>query len=68
MIRIKFSPLSGLIYAVNRSGKRDVTGEACAAVVRRVVQEGPQIVSCNGVPVYEIIVKEIPNAGTNEHK
>ncbi len=65
------SPLTNRIYCghVLKDGltwganKQDVTGEACAAVARHALQnDGPLVVTKNGVPAYEITVRELtPN-------
>lgn len=51
----------GLTWGAN---KQDVTGEACAAVAKHALQnDGPLVVTKNGVPAYEITVRELtPNA------
>lgn len=48
------------------ANKTDVTGEACAAVAKHVLANGmPVTVTKNGVPAYEITVRELtPNGGS----
>ena len=62
------SPLTNRIYAgtVLKDGrswganKQDVTGNACAAVAQHVLaNKEPVIVMANGVPKYEITVREL---------
>lgn len=62
------SPLTGRIYCgtVLRDGqtwganKTDITGEACAAVAQHVLLAGGKTqVTRNGIPTYEITVREI---------
>jgi len=70
------SPLTNRIYAgyVLNDGctwganKTDVTGEACAAVAKHALEKGGKtMVTANGVPKYEITVRELdgPNAEVN---
>lgn len=68
-LHIAKSPLTNRIYCggVLRDGvtwasnKSDVTGEACAAVAQHVVERGdPVVVTANGVPKWEITVRELP--------
>ncbi len=43
------------------SNKTDVTGEACAAVAQHAIERGePVVVTANGVPKWEITVRELP--------
>jgi hypothetical protein len=69
-LRIACSPLTARIYVgkINKAGdgwlgkpeKLDVTGDACAAVAKHAIMNGGStVVTANGVPRYEIIVKEI---------
>ena len=70
-IHVAPSPLTNRIYAghVLKDGctwganKCDVTGEACAAVAKHAIEKGgTAIVTSNGVPAYEITVRELtPN-------
>lgn len=62
------SPLTNRIYAgyVLNDGctwganKTDVTGEACAAVAKHALEKGGKtMVTANGVPKYEITVREL---------
>jgi hypothetical protein len=68
-LHVAIGPLTGAILcgSVSNSGekwlsnKTDVTGEACVAVARHVLlQGGGTVVSADGVPIYEINVKELP--------
>lgn len=68
---VAVSPLTNRIYAGKltkdrlcwRDGKSDVTGEACAAVAQHVLAAGGEtIVSANGQPAYEIIVRDLTAA------
>ena len=65
-IHVAASPITGTVFAgyvmkdgrTWGSGKRDVTGEACAAVAEHALANGGHVtVSANGVPLYEITVK-----------
>jgi len=65
-IHVATSPLTNRIFAgsVLKDGrtwganKQDVTGKVCGAVCEHVLTiGGPVVVSLNGVPKYEIIVK-----------
>lgn len=69
-LRVACSPLTAHIYVgkINKVGdgwlgkpaKLDVTGDACAAVAQHcLLNGGSTVVTANGVPKYEIIVKEI---------
>ena len=67
-LHVGTSPLTNRIYAgtVLKDGrswganKQDVTGNACAAVAQHVLaNKGPVIVTANGVPKYEITVREL---------
>lgn len=67
-LHIGTSPLTGSIYCGDvakdgmtwLSNKTDVTGEACAAVAQHVLMnDGKIVVTCNGQPAYEIIVKDL---------
>jgi len=67
-LHVGTSPLSNRIHAGHvlkdgrtwASGKQDVTGVACAAVAEHVLaNKQPVVVSCNGVPLYEISVREL---------
>ncbi len=67
-IRIAASPINGDVFAGHLSkcgtywlsNKRDVTGEACAAVAMHVIGKGGEVVvTANGKPKYEITVKEL---------
>lgn len=67
-LHVGTSPLTNCIYAgtVLKDGqtwgadKTDVTGPACGAVAVYVVQnKKPVVVSLNGVPKYEISVREL---------
>lgn len=67
-IHVATSPLTNTIYAgiilkdgqTWGPGKRDVTGEACAAVAQHVLaNKEPVIVSSDGKPLYEIIVRDL---------
>lgn len=67
-LHVGTSPLTNRIYAGHvlkdgatwGEGKQDVTGNACAAVAQHVLaNEGPVVVSCNGIPKYEISVREL---------
>ncbi|KAF3997497.1 DUF7446 family protein [Glaciimonas immobilis] len=67
-IRIGTSPLSGSIFAGTllkggrmwSANKTDVTNEAIGAVIEHVnMQKNPVIVSVNGVPTYEILVRRL---------
>lgn len=69
-LRVACSPLTAHIYIgkINKTGdswlgkpaKVEVTGDACAAVAQHVImQGGSTVVTANGIPKYEIIVKEI---------
>lgn len=71
-LHVGTSPLTNRIYAghVLKDGmtwganKCDVTGEACAAVAQHALKnDGTLVVTSNGMPVYEITVRELtPNA------
>ena len=65
-IHIGASPITNRIYAGGllkdgatwRADKQDVTGPACGAVIEHVLaNNGPVVVTLNGVPTYEISVK-----------
>lgn len=67
-LHVGTSPLTNRIYAghvlkdvaIWGEGKQDVTGPVCEAVVEHVLaNEAPVIVTCNGVPKYEITVREL---------
>jgi len=67
-LHLDTSPLTNTIYAGHvlrdgrtwATGKQDVTGAACAAVARHVLaNKQPVVVSCGGVPLYEISVREL---------
>jgi hypothetical protein len=69
-LRVGCSPLSNRIYAgflrpdgmhaTWRDGKTDVTGEACGAVAEHVIaNKAPVVVTINGVPKYELSVREL---------
>ena len=67
-LHVATSPLTNHIYCghVLKDGctwganKTDVTGEACAAVAKHVLTNGePVTVTKNGVPAYEITVREL---------
>lgn len=67
-LHIATSPLTNRIYAGHvlkdgRSwgeGKQDLTGVACGAVCEYVIRNGePVVVTANGLPKYEITVREI---------
>lgn len=68
-LHVATSPLTNRIFAgrTNKagdaflSGKQDVTGLACAAVAQYVLNGDavPLVVTANGVPKYEITVKEV---------
>lgn len=68
---VAVSPLTNRIYAGKltnkrdcwRDGKTDVTGAACAAVAQHVLAAGGEIVvTANGKPAYEIIVRDLSAA------
>lgn len=69
-LHVAASPLTATIFcgSVLKDGrtwaanKTDVTGEACAAVAQHVLKNGAgeMIVSANGVPKWEITVRELP--------
>ena len=68
-LHIAKSPITDRIYCGGvlkdgvtwASNKTDVTGQACAAVAQHVLERGsPVLVTANGVPVYEITVRELP--------
>jgi hypothetical protein len=70
-LHVSTSPLTNRIYAgsVLRDGqtwtanKTDVTGEACAAVAMHALEHGgPVVVTENGVPKWEITVREMAAA------
>jgi hypothetical protein len=67
-LHVATSPITGTIYCghVLKDGctwaanKTDVTGEACAAIAQRaLIIGGPFIVRANGVPKYEITVRQL---------
>lgn len=67
-LHVATSPLTNTIYAGHvlkggrtwGDGKQDVTGEACAAVcIHALAAKIPVVVSCNGVPTWEITVREL---------
>lgn len=67
-LHVGTSPLTNRIYAgtVLKDGctwgvnKQDVTGNACAAVAQHVLaNKEPVIVTANGVPKYEITIREL---------
>jgi hypothetical protein len=67
-LHIDVSPLTNRIYAGHvlkdgmtwAEGKQDVTGVACAAVARMVLENGePMVITSNGKPKWEITVKEL---------
>ena len=66
-LHVATSPLTNRIYAGSilkdgqtwAANKTDVTGEACAAVSMHVIANGePVVVTANGVPKWEITVRE----------
>lgn len=68
-LHVAMSPLTNKIYCGSilkdgmtwASNKTDVTGEACAAVAQRAVSLNDTIVvTANGVPKWEITVRELP--------
>ena len=67
-IHVGTSPLTNRIYAGHvlkdgatwGDGKQDVTGPACGAVCEYVIaNDAPVIVTCNGIPKYEITVRRL---------
>ena len=67
-LHVAVSPLTNRIFAGSilkdgqtwASSKADVTGEACAAVAMHVMGCGaPVVVTENGVPRWEITVREL---------
>lgn len=65
-LHVGTSPLTNRIFAGHvlkdgknwGEGKQDVTGPVCGAVAEHVLaNESPVIVTCNGVPKYEISVR-----------
>lgn len=67
-LHVGTSPLTNRIYAGHvlkdgttwGEGKQDVTGAAFWAVCEHVLANGdPVMVTCNGVPKYEITVREL---------
>ncbi len=67
-LHIGTSPITNSIYAGHilkdgmtwASGTTDVTGQACAAVAQHTIAKGGQIVvTANGVPKWEITVRDI---------
>jgi len=71
-LHVAVSPLTNRIFAgsVLKDGqtwaanKTDVTGEACAAVAMHAMERGePVVVTENGVPKWEITVRELQQGG-----
>lgn len=71
-LHVGVSPLTNRIFAGNvlkdgqtwAANKTDVTGEACAAVAMHVLANGdPVVVTGNGVPKWEITVRELQQGG-----
>lgn len=67
-IHVGTSPLTNRIYAGHvlkdggtwGEGKQDVTGAVCGAVAEHVLRNGePVTVTCNGVPKFEIAVRDL---------
>jgi len=67
-LHIGTSPLTNRIFVGHvlkdgrtwGEGKQDVTGPACGAVIEHVLANGgPVTVTVNGVPKYEITVREL---------
>jgi hypothetical protein len=67
-LHVGTSPLTNRIFAGSvlkdgitwGSDKQDVTGPACGAVAEHVLaNKAPVVVTCNGVPKYEITVREL---------
>jgi hypothetical protein len=71
-LHVRTSPLTNRIFVgyvlkdgrTWEEGKQDVTGEVCGAVCEHVMANGaPIIVSLNGVPKYEIAIRDIGGNG-----
>lgn len=67
-LHVGVSPLTNRIYCGTvlkdrntwGANKHDVTGPACAAVALHVLEnKAPVVVTANGVPKYEISVREL---------
>lgn len=67
-LHVATSPLTNRVYAgtVLKDGctwganKTDVTGAVCGAVAEHVMANGePVVVTCNGVPTFEITVRNL---------
>lgn len=67
-LHVACSPLTNRIHCGTvtkdgrafREGKQDITGPACGAVAEHVVHNGgPVVVTANGVPKWEIHVKDL---------
>jgi hypothetical protein len=76
-LHIGTSPLSNRIYAGTllkcgttwSENKQDVTGKVCGAVIEHVLaNNAPVIVTVNGIPKYEISVREVVEAAQGEVK
>lgn len=70
-IHVACSPITNMIYAGSvladgrtwGANKRDVTGEACAAVAQcALALGGPMTVTANGKPMYRITVEDLQEA------
>lgn len=73
-LHVALSPLTQTIYAGSvlkdgrtwSSNKRDVTGEASAAVAQRAIAMGGTMqVTANGVPAYEITARALSDEVVN---
>lgn len=67
-LHVGTSPLTNRIFAGHvlkdgrtwGEGKQDVTGAACGAVIEHVMASGGSVmVTVNGTPKYEILVREL---------